>query len=196
MEHRYFISYKPYKMVSQFFSPHRKKRLLTALDHDFPEDTYAVGRLDENSEGLLLLTTDKELNDLLLLPERKHKRSYIVQVEKEVSEESLEALRTGVNIVTPREGSYRTKPCEVTKIPKPDWLPGRGHEFRADLPQTWLEMILTEGKFHQVRKMAAAVGHSPKRLIRSAIGDLNVIGMKPGEVKEMEKAEMFKLLNL
>lgn len=196
MEFRYFVLYKPYKMVSQFVSSHRKKRLLTLIDFDFPEGTYPVGRLDENSEGLLLLTNDKSLNDLLLLPSRQHKRTYILQVEKRISPESLEKLRTGIDIVTPREGNYTTKPAEVRIIERPEWLPPRGHEFRADLPQTWLQMTLTEGKYHQVRKMTAGVGHPTKRLIRSAIEDLSVVGMKPGGVRELGSKELFALLKL
>lgn len=196
MEHRYFVLYKPYKMISQFISPHRKKRLLAHLDFKFLEGTYAVGRLDENSEGLLILTTDKTVNDLLLLPSRKHKRTYIVQVEKVVSDNTLEKLRSGVDIVTPREGNYTTRSCEVNVISKPEWLPERGHQFRADLPQTWLEIILTEGKYHQVRKMTAGVEHPTKRLIRSAIEDLSVAGMKAGEVREISKDELFSLLKL
>jgi 23S rRNA pseudouridine2457 synthase len=165
---RYFVVYKPYKMISQFVSPH-KKRLLGELEYPFPENTVAVGRLDDNSEGLLILTTDKKLSYVLLSPEKAHKRVYLVQVEKKVSQETLLQLCSGVSIVTPREGQYITKPCEVEIVSRPEWLPERGHEFRADLPQTWLQMTLREGKFHQVRKMTAALGHSPKRLIRTHI---------------------------
>jgi 23S rRNA pseudouridine2457 synthase len=192
---RYFIIYKPYKMLSQFVCPH-KKRLLGDLNFDFPPGTNAVGRLDDNSEGLLILTTDKKMSGTFLLPEKQHKRVYLVQVEKIISPENKEQLAKGVYITTPREGQYLTRPCEVELTTKPDWLTIRGHEFRADLPQTWINLTLTEGKFHQVRKMTAAIGHPTKRLIRTHIEKLSVIGMQPGEVKELNQEEMFTLLNL
>ncbi len=182
-------------MLSQFVCSH-KKRLLGDLDFDFPPGTNAVGRLDDNSEGLLILTTDKKMSGTFLLPEKQHKRVYLVQVEKILSPENKEQLSKGVYITTPREGQYLTKPCGVEITTKPDWLTIRGHEFRSDLPQTWIKLTLTEGKFHQVRKMTAAVGHPTKRLIRTHIEKLSVIGMQPGEVKELSQEDLFTLLNL
>ncbi len=181
--------------MSQFISPH-KKRLLGELNFSFPEGTSAVGRLDDNSEGLLILTTDKSLSHELLLPQKQHKRTYVVQVEKNMTQEKLEQLINGVPIVTPREGLYLTKPCTVCIIPKPSWLPKRGHEFREDLPQTWIELVLTEGKFHQVRKMTAAIGHPTKRLIRTGIEGLHLHGLQPGEVKELSGEYLFSALGL
>ncbi len=192
---RYFIIYKPYKMLSQFVSSHRK-RLLGELNFPFPEGTAAVGRLDDNSEGLLLLTTDKKLSYSLLHPERKHRRVYVVQVEKIISTDNLERLKQGVFITTPREGQYLTQTCEVEIIDKPNWLPPHGHEFRQDLPQTWLRLTLTEGKFHQVRKMTAAVGHPTKRLIRTHIEELTIDGMRPGDVQEVQQDELFRKLGI
>ena len=192
---RYFIIYKPYKMLSQFVCSHKNKRLLGDLNFDFPLGTNAVGRLDDNSEGLLILTTDKKMSGTFLLPEKKHKRVYIVQVEKIVSPENIERLTKGVYITTPREGQYLTKPCEAEIISRPDWLPERGHEFRIDLPQTWIKLTLMEGKFHQVRKMTSVIGHPTKRLIRTHIENISVVGMQPGEVKELSREDIFTLLN-
>jgi 23S rRNA pseudouridine2457 synthase len=182
-------------MVSQFVSPH-KKRLLGDLEYDFPEGTHAVGRLDDDSEGLLLLTTDKSLTRRLFLSGKKHKRNYVVQVEKKVSEETLHKMRTGMEILVKVKGLYMTQPCEVNIIEKPSWLPERAHEFRADLPQTWMELILTEGKNRQIRKMCAGVYHPCKRLIRTKIEDVSVEGYQPGEVREFEKDKLFELLKL
>jgi 23S rRNA pseudouridine2457 synthase len=192
---RYFVIFKPYKMVSQFISPH-KKRLLGDLDYDFPEGTNAVGRLDDDSEGLLILTTDKSMVRRLLHPSLKHERTYVVQVEKKVTEEALEKLRTGVDILVQGKGAFKTSPCEVNVIEKPAFLPERGHEFRADLPQSWLEIVLREGKNRQIRKMCSGVRHDCKRLIRTKIEDLSIEDMKPGEVKEIEREKLFELLKL
>lgn len=193
--HHYFIIYKPYKMVSQFVSPH-KLRLLCDLEYNFPEGTNAVGRLDNDSEGLLILTNDKSLVGRLMHPDRKIAKRYVVQVEKNVSPEKLEILRTGVDILVKGKGEYHTKECEVNIIEKPTYLPPRGHEFRDDLPQTWLEFVLKEGKNRQIRKMCSAVRHDCKRLIRTHIEELNIIGMQPGEVKEMSREELFTKLKL
>lgn len=192
---RYFVIYKPYKMISQFVSPH-KKRLLGELEFDFPEGTHAVGRLDDDSEGLLVLTTDKSLTRRLFLSGQPHKRNYVVQVEKKVSPETLHKLRTGMEILVKSKGVYMTQPCEVNIIGKPSWLPERAHAFRDDLPQTWMEIILTEGKNRQIRKMCAGVYHPCKRLIRTKIEDLGIEGMQPGEVKEYSREDLFRLLHL
>lgn len=193
--HSYFIIYKPYKMVSQFVSPH-KLRLLCDLDYSFPEGTNAVGRLDNDSEGLLILTNDKSLVGKLMHPDRKRAKRYVVQVEKVVSEEKLNQLRNGVDILVKGRGEYRTKDCEVNIIEKPSYLPPRGHSFRDDLPQTWLEFVLKEGKNRQIRKMCSAVRHDCKRLIRTHIENVNIIGMQPGEVREVAREELFAQLNL
>ena len=195
MELSYFVIYKPYKMVSQFVSSH-KLRLLCDLDYTFPEGTNAVGRLDNDSEGLLILTNDKSLVGRLMHPARKRSKRYVVQVEKLVTEEKLNVLRNGVDILVKGKGEYRTKDCEVNIIEKPDYLPERGHSFREDLPQTWLEFILREGKNRQIRKMCSAVRHDCKRLVRTHIENLDIIGMKAGEVKEIGREELFKKLNL
>lgn len=194
---RYFIIYKPFKMVSQFVSPDRVK-LLGDLDYDFPEGTHAIGRLDNNSEGLLILTTNKRVTKLLFESGTPHERVYVIQVEKVVTEETLQQLRTGVTIKTKGKGGalYTTSPCEVEIIPRPELLYKREHEFRADLPQTWLKMSLTEGKFHQVRKMVAEVEHPCKRLIRVSIEDLELGNLAPGEVKEIEEEEFFAKLKI
>ena len=182
-------------MVSQFISPH-KKRLLGDLDYVFPEGTNAVGRLDDDSEGLLILTNDKSLTGKLMHPDKKREKRYVVQVEKIVTEEKLQILRSGVDILVKGRGAYRTKDCEVNIIEKPLYLPDRVHSFRADLPQTWLEFVLKEGKNRQIRKMCSAVRHDCKRLIRTHIEDLNIIGMQPGEVKSISKEELFLRLRL
>lgn len=194
--HRYFIVYKPYKMISQFISP-ADLRKLGELDFVFPEGTNAVGRLDNNSEGLLILTTDTKLTQRLLHPDKKHKRSYVVQVEKTVSEETRQKLSSGIEIlIKGKKGSYTTLPCTVNIIAKPIDLPKREDTFPEEIPHTWLEFILTEGKNRQIRKMCRLVRHKCWRLIRTKIEDLELGTMKPGEVREMDKKELFKLLKI
>ena len=195
MELRYFVIYKPYKMVSQFVSSH-KLRLLCDLDYVFPEGTNAVGRLDNDSEGLLILTNDKSLVGKLMHPDKKRSKRYVVQVEKVVSEEKLSILRGGMDILVKGKGVYHTKECEVNVIEKPNYLPERGHAFREDLPQSWLEFVLREGKNRQIRKMCSGVRHDCKRLIRTHIEDLDIIGMQAGEVKEIGQEELFRKLNI
>lgn len=196
-DNRYFIIYKPFKMVSQFVSPDKVK-LLGDLDYNFPEGTHAIGRLDNNSEGLLILTTNKRVTKLLFESDTPHKRTYLIQVEKTVSPETLQKLRTGIVIKTKGKGGalHTTSPCEVEIVEKPANLPKRDHEFRDDLPQTWLSMSLTEGKFHQVRKMVAEVYHPCKRLIRVSIEDLEIGDIQPGGVKEIEEEEFFRKLKI
>lgn len=182
-------------MISQFVSPY-KHTLLGDLDYNFPEGTNAVGRLDDDSEGLLILTTDKSLTKRLLHPERRHKRNYIVQVERKIEADTVTKLCNGLDILIKRKGTYTTLPCEVNIIDKPANLPERAHTFKEFLPHSWLEFILTEGKNRQIRKMCSAVRHDCKRLIRTKIEDLELGNMQPGEVKEIEQRELFELLKL
>lgn len=192
---RYFVIHKPYKMVSQFVSPD-KVHLLGDLDFDFPEGTHAIGRLDNNSEGLLLLTTNKRVTKLLFESDVPHKRTYVVQVEKVVTAETLQKLRTGITIRVKGGGYYTTAPCEIDIIEKPMNLPKREHEFRDDLPQTWLRMTLTEGKYHQIRKMVAEVYHPCKRLIRVSIEDVELGDLAIRGVREVSEEEFFTKLKI
>lgn len=192
---RYFIIHKPYKMVSQFVSPD-KVRLLGELEYDFPAGIHAIGRLDNNSEGLLLLTTNKRVTKLLFESDVPHKRTYVVQVERKMTDETLQKLRTGISIRVKGGGYYTTTPCEIDIIEKPTDLPKRGHEFRDDLPQTWLRMTLTEGKYHQIRKMVSEVYHPCKRLIRVSIEDLELGDLEIGGVREIEEDEFFEKLKI
>jgi 23S rRNA pseudouridine2457 synthase len=192
---RYFIIYKPYKMVSQFVSPD-KVNLLGDLDYDFPEGIHAIGRLDNNSEGLLILTTNKKVTALLFQGEVPHKRTYLVQVEKHVTPERLLQLQTGVEIRIKGGDYYTTLPSDVTIVEKPKDLPTRGHAYREDLPHTWLLISLTEGKYHQIRKMVSNVYHHCKRLIRVSIEDLELGDLQPGEVRELEEEEFFRKLKI
>jgi 23S rRNA pseudouridine2457 synthase len=192
---RYFIINKPYKMVSQFISPDKVNKL-GDLDFDFPEGIHAIGRLDNNSEGLLILTTNKRVTALLFQSDVPHKRTYLVQVEKVITEERLNMLRTGISIRVKGGGYYTTTSCEVELVEKPVNLPKRGHEFRDDLPQSWLLITLTEGKFHQIRKMVSSVYHHCKRLIRVSIEDLELGDLQPGCVREIEEEDFFRMLKI
>ncbi len=193
--YRYFILNKPYQMVSQFISSH-KVVLLGDLDFDFPEGTHAIGRLDNHSEGLLLLTTNPKITRLLFQGKTPHTRTYLVQVKNKVSEESVQQLREGISIKVKAGVDYITTACNVLIVHKPENLFSSGYELREDVPSTWLQITLTEGKFHQVRKMAAAIHHRCKRLIRLSIEDIHLDGLLPGEVKEINEKEFFEKLRL
>lgn len=192
---RYFVINKPYKMVSQFVSPDNVN-LLGDLDFDFPEGTHAIGRLDNNSEGLLILTTNKRVTKLLFESSTPHKRTYLVQLERIMTPETLHKLRTGISIRIKGGGYYTTSPCEVDIVEKPASLHKRDHEFREDLPQTWIRMTLTEGKYHQIRKMVSEVYHPCKRLIRTSIENLELGDLQPGKVREIEENDFFEKLKI
>lgn len=182
-------------MVSQFVSSD-DVRLLGALDFDFPEGTHAVGRLDSHSEGLLILTTNKKVTNLLFLGEVPHKRRYWVNVGHIVPVETLDLLRNGIPIRIKGGGYYTTAPCEVEVIDRPSILSGHRNEIRPDVPNTWLSITLTEGKYHQVRKMVREANHRCRRLIRASIEDLELGDLPPGEVREIEEEEFFRLLKI
>lgn len=183
-------------MVSQFVSSHDVK-LLGDIDFIFPEGTHAIGRLDKNSEGLLLLTTNTKITRLLFQGKQPHSRTYLVQVKHIMSEKTADLLRKGVAI-SAKDGlpDYITQPCEVNILEQPTYNFSSGYELWHTVPNTWIEITLTEGKFHQVRKMVDAVHHGCKRLIRTSIEDINLDGILPGEVKEISENEFFSKLKL
>jgi 23S rRNA pseudouridine2457 synthase len=193
--HRYFIIYKPHNMASQFISP-VKERLLGDLDFDFPAGIHAIGRLDKDSEGLLILTTNKKITRLLFQSKEPHKRVYLVQVRYEVKEETLRKLRTGVNIQISGGGYYTTPPCDVDIIEKPEYVMPADFPISTYQPYTWLRITLTEGKFRQVRKMVESVRHRCVRLIRDSIEDLALAGLQSGQVREIPENEFFEMLKL
>src|ERR1700744_3349551 len=150
IRYRYFIINKPYNMVSQFVSTH-DVGLLGDLEYDFPEGTHAIGRLDNNSEGLLILTTNKKVTKLLFSSEIAHKRTYLVQVKKEVSPESLHKLQTGVSIFVKGAVDYTTAPCDVEIVSKRTGLFELAEEKKIFGQLSWFLITLTGGKLHQLR---------------------------------------------
>jgi len=193
--HRYFVINKPANMVSQFVSTHQVG-LLGDLDFKFPEGIHAIGRLDNHSEGLLILTTNKKVTKLLFQGTVPHKRVYLVQVKNIVSEETLHRLRTGVSIHIKGGVDYTTTPCEVSIETNPEKFCIAVYHTVQYVPHTWLRITLTEGKFHQVRKMVAAVHHKCKRLIRIAIEDILLEDLQPGAVREIEEKHFFTSLKI
>jgi 23S rRNA pseudouridine2457 synthase len=193
--HRYFVLNKPIQMVSQFVSSHQV-RLLDDLDFNFPEGTHAIGRLDQHSEGVLLLTTNKKITKLLFQGAVPHKRTYLVQVKNTVSAETVLKLSNGIEISASNGTVFTTTPCEVKLVQKPPNLFEAGIPLHQNVKTTWLQITLTEGKFHQVRKMVAAVNHRCLRLIRISIEGIVIGNMQPGEVVELEEADFFSLLKL
>lgn len=182
-------------MVSQFVSPD-KVRLLGALDFAFPLGTHAIGRLDNHSEGLLLLTTNKKVTRLLFESAIPHKRTYLVQVNNIVTPDTLERLRTGIPIRIQKGAEYLTPPCEVNIITRPHELYPAIETVEEIFPNSWLTITLTEGKYHQVRKMVFAAGHRCRRLIRISIEDMQLGDMLPGGVREVPETDFFHRLHI
>lgn len=183
-------------MLSQF-SREGNNKALADLNYNFPKDAYPVGRLDSDSEGLLLLTNDKVINHKLLDPKFKHNRTYIAQVEGTFSIEAKAKLEKGVSISV--EGkNYNTLPCKIEIIHEPEQLPERNPpiRFRKNIPTSWIKIMLHEGKNRQVRKMTAAVGFPTLRLIRNAIEKIEIENLQPGEVREIKKEECYSLLSI
>jgi len=187
---RYFVINKPYGVLSQFTDDEKRPTLATLFQ--FPKDVYPVGRLDMDSEGLLLLTNDKNLVDILLNPKNKHEREYFVQVEGAVTAEALKKIESGVII----QGN-KTLPAGTKIIEEPGFPPRVPPiRFRKTIPTSWISIALTEGKNRQVRKMTAAAGLPTLRLVRVRIENIHLGNMKPGDVKEINAKEISKLLNI
>jgi 23S rRNA pseudouridine2457 synthase len=177
----HYLIYKPYQVLSQF-SPVEQKQTLADF-FDVPPNVYPVGRLDYDSEGLLLLTNDTSLNHRLLDPKFAHAREYLVQVDGAITEEAIMQLRAGVTINIDGK-QYLTRPCAATIEPAAPQLPPRNPpiRFRKEIPAPWIRLVLTEGKNRQVRKMTAAVGFPTLRLVRFRLEGLSVEGMMPGDM--------------
>ncbi len=196
MSYRYFVLYKPFKVLSQFTDEGTGKRTLADL-YPFPKDVYPVGRLDFDSEGLLILTNDKKLNHQLLNPSFAHQRTYLSQVEHIPTKNQLNILEKGVFIKVNKR-LYRTKRAVVQLLNHVPLLPERHPpiRFRKNIPTAWLELKLIEGKNRQVRKMTAKIGCPTLRLVRIAIEDLKLGKMQVGAVKEMQEATIYRQLKL
>lgn len=186
---QYILFNKPYGVLSQFTAEAGHESL--AAFGPFPSGVYPVGRLDVDSEGLLLLTDDAQVQHRLTSPAFRHPRTYLVQVEGVPEENTLKVLSSGVTI----EGKI-TLPAEVRRLPEEPALPPRPVpiRFRKSIPTSWLEIVLREGRNRQVRKMTAAVGHPTLRLVRTHIGSLALEGLSPGQSRALSKTEINALL--
>jgi len=194
--HRYFLLHKPINMVSQFVSSHDVP-LIGNIDFDFPEGTHAIGRLDKNSEGLLLLTTNSKVTRLLFQSEQPHTRTYLVQIINQIQPETILKLTKGIAISAPEGKKFITTPCEVKLVNKPSYIQELSTKpLHENVTNSWITITLTEGKFHQVRKMVAAVKHKCLRLIRISIEDIELGDINPGEVKEVTEEYFFEKLKL
>ena len=181
--HQHFILHKPHGFISQFiYELKRNKRKLGEL-YDFPEGTMAIGRLDEDSEGLLLLTTDGMMSELVR--SKKVEKEYYAQVDGIITLEAVEKLKNGVEIGFHGK-KYITKKCQAKLIDNPINI-GEGRRIRDERhgPTSWVSITLTEGKFRQVRKMTSAVGFPTLRLIRVRVGNIELGNLKAGEVREI-----------
>jgi len=186
---RHFIIFKPYNYLSQFtYNLKRNKKLLGEL-HDFPEGTMAIGRLDEDSEGLLLLTTDGMMSEIVR--SKKVEKEYFAQVDGLINQEAIEKLKSGVEIGF-KGTRYITKPCEARILIEAPNFPVRGKKIRDERhgPTSWLSITVTEGKFRQVRKMTSAVGFPTLRLVRVRVGNTHLGNLQPGEVIEVDSFDI------
>jgi 23S rRNA pseudouridine2457 synthase len=175
---RLILLNKPYGVICQFSGDDARP---TLKDCVAVPGVYPAGRLDTDSEGLLLLTDDGALQHRITDPRHKFAKTYLVQVEGEPDDAALAALRAGLDL-----GDFITRPCEARCVAEPDWLWPRDPpvRFRKSVPTSWLEIVLREGKNRQVRRMTAKAGFPTLRLIRVAIGDWSLAGLAPGQWRE------------
>jgi 23S rRNA pseudouridine2457 synthase len=185
--HKHFKIYKPYGYLSQFYSnskQQKSKKFLGEL-YDFPDGIMAIGRLDEKSEGLLLLTTDGEMSNYV--NSKKVEKEYYVQLDGNISAEAINILKYGVEIGFDGK-KYQTKPCKAFKLEKVPNLPTNTQKIRDDRHglTSWVSITLNEGKFRQVRKMTAAVGFPTLRLVRVRVGPIHLNTLQIGDVIEVD----------
>lgn len=185
----YFLIYKPFQVLSQFTSTEGKLCLKDILH--VPTDVYPVGRLDYDSEGLLLITNDKSINQQLLNPIFAHQRTYWVQVDGAITPAALAQLTKGVTINIDGK-AYKTKPAKLELLPDVVQVPDRNPpiRFRKNIPTSWVAIQVTEGKNRQVRKMFAQVGFPVLRLIRAKLGKYTIQDMQPGDCLSLTATEV------
>jgi len=186
---QYYLLYKPFQVLSQFTSSDGKLCLKDIIEVE--KDVYPVGRLDYDSEGLLLLTNDTSINHQLLHPSFEHQRTYWVQVDGAITQEAANALSKGVTIHIDGK-DYKTKPASVKLLPDTLQVPDRNPpiRFRKTIPATWASIQLTEGKNRQVRKMFASVGFPVLRLIRAQMGSYTIDKMQAGDLLSLTEEEV------
>lgn len=180
---KYLAFYKPYGVLTQFTAQESDR---TLSEFNFPPQVYAAGRLDKDSEGLLVLTNDGIFNQKLTNPKSNKEKTYFVQVEKIPEQKDLDKLRSGVVIK-----DYKTKPAKVQIIQEPQIEPRDPPiRHRKAIPTCWLEIKIVEGKNRQVRRMTAAIGFPTLRLVRVAIGKLGIGQLKQGQWIEVRKQDI------
>jgi len=186
--HQHFKIFKPYGFLSQFLPESRKKKHLLGELFNFPEKTMAIGRLDHDSEGLLLLTTDGMMS--YKVRDKTVEKEYYVQVDGEITESAISQLKSGVEI-TINGTKYITLPCKSFKLQAEPELPTRGRKIRDPRhgPTSWVSITLCEGKNRQIRKMTAAVGFATLRLVRVRIGDIHINNLSAGEVVSLANVD-------
>ncbi|MGB1227681.1 MAG: pseudouridine synthase [Poseidonibacter sp.] len=192
-KHQHFKIFKPYGFLSQFVQEAKRKKKLLGDLADFPNNTMAIGRLDHDSEGLLLLTTNGMMS--YQVRDKSIEKEYYVQVDGDITEKAIEQLQKGVEI-TVNGTKYLTLPCKAFKLEQEPRLPSRGRNIRDARhgPTSWVSITLNEGKKRQIRKMTAAVAFPTLRLVRVRIGDVHIESMNPGDVISLENFdEVFKL---
>lgn len=195
--YKYYVIFKPYGVLSQFSRPQPHHKTLADLGFKFPKDVYPVGRLDKDSEGLLILTNDKKLNHQLLNPDFAHSRAYSAQVDGQMTDEGINMLENGI-VIKLGKTMYQTMPAKAKLLPEGIGLPERDPpvRYRKMIPTSWVELTLIEGKNRQVRKMCAKTGFPVLRLVRTRIEQLYLEGMQSGDIKEMEGTDLRELLGV
>lgn len=172
---------KPYDVLCQFTD---EKGRATLADYIKEKNVYAAGRLDRDSEGLLILTDDGKLQNKITDPKYKLEKTYLAQVEGEVTQDAIKQLQQGVKL---KDG--KTRPAKAIIIDEPEWLWPRNPPIRErkNIPTTWIELKISEGKNRQVRRMTAAVGFPTLRLIRESVGEWELGGLQSGEFRLIDK---------
>ncbi len=193
---KYYSIYKPFGVLSQFTPDHAGQSTLASL-YSFPADVYPVGRLDRDSEGLLLLTNDNNLKIRILDPDKHVPKTYLVQVEGKPVISDLQPLESGISIRINKK-QVALMPAEVNILASVPLLPRREPpiRFRKDIPDQWVEIRINEGKNRQVRKMMAQIGFPVLRLVRKQIGGLDITGMQSGDVIEWDGNQLFRRIGL
>jgi 23S rRNA pseudouridine2457 synthase len=193
MPFNYYVIYKPFQVLTRFGKEDGKDSLSDYFK--VPTDVYPIGRLDYDSEGLLILSNDKSLTNKLLDPKYAHEREYWVQVDGAIDDPAIRQLRQGVSIAVDGK-KYQTRRCQAEIFDAEPAVPERNPpiRFRKSIPAPWIKLVLQEGKNRQVRKMTAAAGFPTLRLIRYRIAGVTIDGILPGEMREMNQREIYGLL--